>query len=305
MITASVVLYKTPQEQIDTIIRSFKPSEDRRLIFVDNSGENAENFLAGQQVFDEPQFAANKNGGTSDGNRQASYNTSKVGNAIDYISTGKNLGYGSAHNIAIKKAIELGSEFHVVLNPDLSFEPSVIDELAYYARVHEDVVYMLPEVVNEAGEIQHLCKLLPTPSDLIFRRFLSFLPSASAKNDRYILLNSGYDHIMNVPCLSGCFMFMRTAALAKYDLLFDERFFMYCEDFDLMRRLHRIGKTIYYPLVQITHHHERSSYHSLKMLCHHTASAIRYFNKYGWWHDPERDRVNAEAKREIADSAGN
>ena len=41
----------------------------------------------------------------------------------------------------------------------------------------------------------------------------------SAKNDRYILLNSGYDHIMNVPCLSGCFMFMRTAALAKYDLL--------------------------------------------------------------------------------------
>ena len=27
MITASVVLYKTPQEQIDTIIRSFKPSD--------------------------------------------------------------------------------------------------------------------------------------------------------------------------------------------------------------------------------------------------------------------------------------
>ncbi|MGN0242071.1 MAG: hypothetical protein ACI4CS_10325 [Candidatus Weimeria sp.] len=285
MITASVVLYKTPREQIDTIIRSFQPSEDRRLVFVDNSGENGD-FFTGQQ---------------------AGHMTSECENASDYIeyfSTGRNLGYGSAHNIAIKRAIELDSEFHVVLNPDLSFEPSVIDELADYARAHEDVVYMLPEVVNEAGEVQHLCKLLPTPSDLIFRRFLSFLPSAAAKNDSYVLLNSGYDHIMNVPCLSGCFMFMRTAALAKYNLLFDERFFMYCEDFDLMRRLHRIGKTIYYPLVRITHHHERGSYHSLKMLCHHTASAIRYFNKYGWWHDPERNRVNAETEREIADSAG-
>lgn len=300
MITASVVLYKTPQEQIDTIIRSFKPSEDRRLIFVDNSGEN---FLVGHRVFDESQ--ANSDCVRCDAVNESKYNTSKTGNITDYIyyySTGRNLGYGSAHNIAIKKAIELGSEFHVVLNPDLSFEPSVIDELADYARVHEDVVYMLPEVVNEVGEIQHLCKLLPTPSDLIFRRFLSFLPSASAKNDRYVLLSSGYNHIMNVPCLSGCFMFMRTAALAKYDLLFDERFFMYCEDFDLMRRLHRIGKTIYYPLVQITHHHERSSYHSLKMLCHHTASAIKYFNKYGWWHDPERDRMNAEVEREIEEA---
>ena len=266
MITASVVLFHTSQDLIDTVTRSFAPSENRRLFFVDNSPE-----------------------------RPRDMDFTEISENVFIFHTGKNLGYGSAHNIAIRKAIELQSEFYVVLNPDLSFDPSVIDELADYAHRHFDVVYMLPEVVNESGEIQHLCKLLPTPSDLIFRRFFSFLPSTSEKNDRYILLSSGYDHIMNVPCLSGCFMFMRTETLAKYDLLFFFFFFMYCEDFDLMRRLHMVGKTIYYPFAQITHHHERSSYHSIKMLCHHVASAVKYFNKYGWWHDAERDKVNSEA----------
>lgn len=265
MITASVVLFHTSQELIDTVTESFSPSENRRLFLVDNSPECP---------------------------RDTDF--TEVSPDVFIYHTGANLGYGSAHNIVIKKAIALGSEFHVVLNPDLSFDPSVIDELADYARKHPEVVYMLPEVVNEHGQVQHLCKLLPTPADLIFRRFFSFLPSASEKNDRYILLATGYDHIMNVPCLSGCFMFMRTETLAKYDLIFDERFFMYCEDFDLMRRLHRVGQTIYYPYAQITHHHERSSYHSMKMLMHHIASAVKYFNKYGWWHDQEREHVNSE-----------
>ena len=169
----------------------------------------------------------------------------------------------------------------------------MIDALSSYAREHTDVVYMLPEVVDQNGKVQHLCKLLPTPSDLIFRRFFPFLPGAAEKNNRYVLLDSGYDHIMNPPCLSGCFMFMRVSTLEKYNLFFDERFFMYCEDFDLMRRLHRVGKTIYYPYVQITHAHERSSYHSFKMMCHHISSAVKYFNKYGWFKDKERDKMNS------------
>ena len=267
MITASVVLFHTPQNLIDTIIRSYRPSAERLLFFVDNTPgmEKSERFMP----------------------------VAEYSPYIYIYRTGRNTGYGCAHNIAIRESIRLHSEFHIVLNPDLSFDPSVIDSLASYAREHTDVVYMLPEVVDQNGEVQHLCKLLPTPSDLIFRRFFPFLPGAAEKNNRYVLLDSGYDHIMNPPCLSGCFMFMRVSTLANYNLFFDERFFMYCEDFDLMRRLHRVGRTIYYPYVRITHAHERSSYHSFKMMCHHIASAVRYFNKYGWWKDEERDMMNS------------
>ena len=73
---------------------------------------------------------------------------------------------------------------------------------------------------------------------------------------------------------------------------------MYCEDFDLMRRLHRVAKTLYYPNVQIIHDHQKESYKSRKMLIAHIKSAMRYFGKYGWWFDRERREMNERVLRE-------
>lgn len=103
------------------------------------------------------------------------------------------------------------------------------------------------------------------------------------KDAYYSLQHSGYDKIMNPPCLSGCFMFMRLKALKENNIFFDENYFMYCEDFDLIRRLHRIGKTLYYPKVTIIHNHTKESYRSKKMLFAHIQSAVKYFNKFGWF----------------------
>lgn len=268
MITASVVLYHSNPEDVWKVIESYAPSFERLLFLIDNSEEKTEEYVNIQNVF--------------------------------YIFIGKNDGYGAGHNIAIKKAIEMHSEYHVVLNPDLIFKPSILNELKMYADTHEDVVYMLPKVIYPDGELQYLCKLLPTPADLIFRRFL---PAGLVKksNDRYCLKMSGYNKIMNPPCLSGCFMFMRTKTLEQYSLLFDERYFMYCEDFDLMRRLHKVGKTVFYPYVQIIHNHGHESYKSKKMLMVHISSALKYFNKWGWFKDDERKQMNRQILKELGE----
>ncbi len=94
-------------------------------------------------------------------------------------------------------------------------------------------------------------------------------------------------------------MFMRTKTLREHALYFDERFFMYCEDFDLIRRLHRVGKTLYYPGIRIVHRQARASYTDRGMLKAHIVSACRYFNKYGWLIDPERKRMNERIIREL------
>jgi GT2 family glycosyltransferase len=96
---------------------------------------------------------------------------------------------------------------------------------------------------------------------------------------------------MEVPYLSGCFMFLRVAALKKVGL-FDERFFMYPEDIDLTRRMYKEFKTVFYPEVEITHQHARESYKSLKLFYIHIVNMIRYFNKWGWFFDKERRIVN-------------
>ena len=92
-------------------------------------------------------------------------------------------------------------------------------------------------------------------------------------------------------------MLLRTQALQKVRL-FDERFFMYPEDIDLTRRIHRDFLTVYYPHVTIIHNHEKASYKSLRMLWIHTINMCRYFNKWGWFSDKERDLFNATAIKE-------
>lgn len=94
-------------------------------------------------------------------------------------------------------------------------------------------------------------------------------------------------------------MFMRLSVLSKNNIFFDDRFFMYFEDFDLIRRLHRVSKTLYFPVVEIIHDHQKESYKNKKMLLAHIKSAFRYFKKYGWWFDAERREMNKQILREI------
>jgi len=217
---------------------------------------------------------------------------------IDYIFNNKNLGYGSAHNIAITKALTEGMKYHVILNPDITFKNGVLEHIHDYLEKHPDIGSLMPNVFYEDRSLQRLCKLLPTPFDLIGRRFLGHTKWAKKQNSRYELHNFGYDKVLRTPCLSGCFMFVRCSVFEKSGL-FDPRFFMYLEDYDLNRRINRYAKTIFYPHVSIIHGHAKESYKSGRLLKIHIQSAVRYFNKWGWFFDKERRKLNSGVLKDI------
>lgn len=214
-----------------------------------------------------------------------------------YIFNGKNLGYGTAHNIAIRKTIEQQIPYHLVLNPDIQLDGNKLNELIEYMEKNECVGHLMPKTIYPDGEIQYLCKLLPKPSDLLFRRFLSS-KWTKKRNDIFELRQSGYNKIMDIPYLSGCFMLLRTSVLEDIGL-FDERFFMYPEDIDLTRRIHRKYRTIFYPYVSIIHHHEQGSYKNFKLLLVHAWNIVKYFNKWGWFFDSERKKINEETLKKL------
>ncbi len=275
-LTASIVLFNTPRLQIESVLKSvFDSACVETLYIIDNSPNDKWRIL---------EKRSEENGVTK----------------IRYIHN-ENLGYGASHNLAMHEAIENGSEYHIVLNPDIRFSPEVLPVLTDFMDKNPDAAYVLPKVVYPNGEIQYLCKLLPTPGDLIFRRFLPKTKWSEKKNDRYCLKNFGYDKVINPPCLSGCFMLMRLSVLAENNIFFDGRFFMYFEDFDILRRLHRVSKTLYFPGVQIIHDHQKESYKNRKMLLAHIKSAFRYFGKYGWWFDRERKEMNERVLEEIGE----
>jgi GT2 family glycosyltransferase len=186
--------------------------------------------------------------------------------------------------------------YHVVLNPDVYFDPGVLERLLEIARSRPDVGLMMPKILNLDGSTQSLCKKLPTPLDLILRRFLpaALKPFLEKRLAGYELRDQDYTRILSVPVLSGCFMMINCEALSQVGL-FDERYFMYLEDVDLCRRMRQRFETIYFPDVAVYHRYEKGSYRSVRLMVRHIISAFRYFQKWGWFSDRERTAINQKA----------
>ena len=156
----------------------------------------------------------------------------------------------------------------------------------------------MPKIVYPNGSTQHLCKLLPTPKDLILRRFIPFEKNKKRLENRYELRFFSYNTEAEIPVLSGCFMMIRTSILKDVNG-FDQRFFMYLEDVDLCRRIGEVSRLIYYPEVKIVHNYEKGSYKNKRLLTYYVKSPIKYFNKWGWLLDKERSRINKRALRKL------
>ncbi len=266
MTTASIVIYKSDRQELETVLSCTVQSIVEKIWVIDNSPTDELKWVVG------------------------------VSSKIEYVFGQGNIGYGAAHNIAIHNSIRYGAKYHVIINPDISFSNQAITILADFMDENPQVGQLMPKVVCPNGELQYLCKLLPSPMDLIGRKFIPFKSYVLKRNYRYEMHNFDYNSVKEVPNLSGCFMFCRVDALNKVGG-FDDNFFMYCEDIDLCRRIGMSGyKTMYNPSVTIVHAHKKESFRNKKMLKAHIKSAIRYFNKWGWVFDNYRHKINKIAK---------
>ncbi|MHA4894111.1 glycosyltransferase family 2 protein [Pedobacter sp. PWIIR3] len=268
-VTGCIVLYKNDEKVLLDAVNSFLNSSiDVKLYIIDNSPTNDLAVL----------FSSRE---------------------IDYIHNPTNPGFGASHNIAIKKAMADGSDYHLVLNPDVSFDGNLLAVIRDYMNQNLDVGNLMPKVLYPDGSLQYLCKLLPTPYDWIGRRFNPSRFLVDKRNEIFELRFTGYNKIMDVPYLSGCFMFLRLSCLKEIGL-FDDRIFMYGEETDLCRRLiAKQYRTVFYPDVSIVHHFEKGSHKSWSLTWIGIQSAIYYFNKWGWFFDKERKKINQQVLRRL------
>ncbi len=260
-ITISVVLYNTLIEEAKRAISSLLATDlNIKIFLVDNSPTDALKELG------------------------------SLDSRIEYIFTGKNLGYGKANNLIINKVLAQ-TEYHLVMNPDVYFEAGTLDKVYAFMQANEGIGLCMPRVYHYDGTEQKLCKLLPTPKDLIIRRFIPDGDYKDKISRIYNMWDADYEKQMDVPFLSGSFMFMRASVLAEVKG-FDERFFLYCEDLDLCRRIGEISRTVYFPGAKIYHGYQKASYLNTKLMLTHSLSAIKYFNKWGWFFDKKRKGIN-------------
>jgi GT2 family glycosyltransferase len=259
-ISGSLVLFNNSAVEYESAIESFLNGCDGILYVVDNSTSSLDHDL-----FQHPR--------------------------IRYVFNNTNLGFGAAHNRAIKHACN-DSDLHLIINPDVSFCEKVISHLTDVMQKNSDIGILMPRVNYPDGSLQRLCKLLPNPFYLLCRRFIPIKSILNRINHRYELHDLPQDSLVDVPTISGCFLFVRTELLRIHGG-FDERYFMYLEDVDLVRRIGSIARVVYEPRVSITHKYNKGSYRNKKLLSYHIISTFKYFTKWGWFFDSYRKNKNS------------
>jgi GT2 family glycosyltransferase len=217
-----------------------------------------------------------------------------INSKIEYIHNPANPGFGASHNVAVEKAIGLGSKYHFIVNPDIYFEGDVITPMVEYMANDETIGMMMPQILNIDKSIQNLPKLLPSPLSILWRKIKKPAKGYRKFINEYELREVPQKIIYNAPVLSGCFTLLNLDAIKKVGM-YDDTFFMYFEDWDLSRRMHKHYKTIYFPLVSVYHGYDSGANKSSRLFKIFINSAIRYFNKWGWFVDEDRKKINREA----------
>ncbi|MDB6087310.1 MAG: putative glycosyltransferase [Gammaproteobacteria bacterium] len=211
---------------------------------------------------------------------------------ISYYFANSNLGYGRAHNIALR-ASRGRARYNLVMNTDITYSPDVVTRLVDFMDAHPEAGLAGPKVLYPDGSLQHVCRLLPTPANMFLRRFLPRTSWTERADALYELRWWDHECVANIPYFQGSFMLLRTQLCNRLEG-FDERFFLYGEDIDLTRRIYGVAQALYVPDVKITHEYRRFSNRSLLGTWYGIQNNCRYFNKWGWFFDRERRKINRE-----------
>ena len=195
-----------------------------------------------------------------------------------------------AHNLALRVAAAAGSVVHALLDPALEATPAGMSRLFACLRRDPGIGLLAPRVRHPDGRLRPLCTLLPHPGGFAAQVLAPLLYRASGRQARHEL-HGGYERVMDVPVPPSCCLLLRVETVARAGLL-DEGLPPALALADLARRVGRAARVVYLPHVTVVHagRRPRTGWREL-------AAARRYFDKWGWWRDPERERINARALR--------
>jgi hypothetical protein len=248
-ITATIVLYNEDLEELTKTINSFlRVPLKKKLYLVDNTKKKLF-----QNIFNQEE--------------------------LEYIAIGKNIGFGAGHNVVINK-IKNNSNFHLILNPDVNFEKTVIPNLILELNKDENLSMIAPKVLFPSGEHQYSCRRYPLFLELVARRFPFLKPLCRPTIFKGQYKDKDLTNSFFAEYLAGCFQLYKTADFVALKG-FDERYFLYMEDVDICRKIDELGKKkLYYPEEEILHVLKKGSAKDLKLFLLHTLSAIKYFLKW-------------------------
>jgi N-acetylglucosaminyl-diphospho-decaprenol L-rhamnosyltransferase len=182
-------------------------------------------------------------------------------------------GFGANHNAAFG---ECRTRWFVILNPDLRLvgeEP--FTALAGTAAAEPGLGAISPQIVNIEGQAEDAVRANLTPWSLVRRRLLGDRTPVDP----------------NKPARAGAPFYWLAGMCVMFDAAayraiggFDERFFLYGEDYDISARLYAAGHALAVDRrVAVCHDARRDSHRSFKHLRWHLGSILRIWASPVFW----------------------
>jgi GT2 family glycosyltransferase len=149
---------------------------------------------------------------------------------LEVIETGENLGYAGGNNVGIRRAIELGCEFVLVLNNDTVVAPNLLDRLVAAAEASPaDGVFGPYILYTDRPDTLWFAGGRWNPDEFVFEY---------VGQDRPLVAFGSVGAASDYVC--GAALFARTSVVQRIGLL-DTRFFLVCEEADWCYRARRAG----------------------------------------------------------------
>ena len=250
-ITASIVIFKENFNELSKAVESFlKTDLSKKIFLIDNSPSDKL-----RNKFTHPD--------------------------IEYIFIEKNIGFGAGHNIVIDK-IKNYSKYHLILNPDVWFSPSVIHNLIAVMEKENSTAMVAPKVLFPDGKHQCSSRRYPSVFELLIRRSGLFKKMFSSLLKRGEYNDKDLTKPFYPEVLHGCFQLFRTNDFVSIKG-FDERYFLYMEDVDICRKIDKFEKSkLYFPREEIIHKLKKGSSKQLSLFMIHISSIVKYFIKWNF-----------------------
>lgn len=191
----------------------------------------------------------------------------------------KNVGFGRANNAVLPM---LESKYHLIMNPDVSFDPALLRRMVVYMDEHPNIAVLTPRVLNEDGSEQYLPKKRISVHYLLGGLLEGFGGIFARWRRDFTMADMDVQKPTPVEFATGCFLLIRTDVF-RHLQGFDPRFFLYQEDSDLSRRVleQRLGSIIYHPDFCITHRWSRENTRTFRGRIRQICSVCKYFLKWG------------------------
>ncbi|MDM0038506.1 glycosyltransferase [Variovorax sp. J22G21] len=179
---------------------------------------------------------------------------------VERIENAAAMGFGANHNQAFRHC---DSEWFLVLNPDMRFDNDVLAPLA--AQAAPDAGLLTPRILEPGKAQPEQHRAIITPLEILTRK------------------RPGYA-IPAVPeWVPGLFMLFRSRAYREVGG-FDERFFMYGEDFDICARTQLAGWKLQVAEDLLARHEaQRASHASRRHLYWHVTSLLKVWGSGAFW----------------------